>query len=177
MIQELLLFARAMAAGAVLLSVYDMLRIVRRVIPHRNWLISLEDGIYWIFNTIFIFCMLYRETGGSVRGYVIFGILTGMLLYSLALSRHIVTALSFVLGKVLSAVRWTAALILRPLGIVGSFLWQNTGKRLVGFLKGKLKLWKNRLKKRRKHFKIKLSKLFQPDIGDEYEDEKTEKKI
>ena len=55
-----------------------LLRAVRRAVPHRDWLVSLEDGIYWIFDTAFIFGMLYRETGGLVRGYVILPILAHM---------------------------------------------------------------------------------------------------
>ena len=162
MMQELLLFARSLAAGAMLLSVYDLLRAVRRAVPHRDWLVSLEDGIYWIFDTAFIFGMLYRETGGLVRGYVILGILAGMLLYSLLLSRFVVG----VLASVLTGICRAAAAVTWP------------ARRFWGWFWGRhIKLWKNRLKKRGKHLKIKIYNLFWPDIGDAHEDEEKEKKI
>ena len=88
--------------------------------------------------------------------------LAGMLLYSLLLSRFVVG----VLASVLTGICRAAAAVTWP------------ARRFWGWLWGRhIKLWKNRLKKRGKHLRIKIYNLFWPDIGDAHEDEEKEKKI
>ena len=45
---EILLFARALWYGAALLAVSDCLRVLRRTVRHRGWVVAVEDLFYWI---------------------------------------------------------------------------------------------------------------------------------
>lgn len=141
----------ALLTGALLLFVYDVLRIMRKIAPHKMWLVGAEDLLFWIGSALALFAMLYRENSGYIRGFVIGGVLVGMLLYNLLLSAWIVAGSVFLLKKVLFVLSrplvWTARLFRKPLGFAG-----RKTKKLLRFLKKELKkLWKT--------VKIGLSKL------------------
>ena len=67
--------------GGALFLLYDIFRIFRRVVPHGNFWIGVEDFFYWLCCTAVVFVMLYRENDGMVRGFSIGGIMIGMLLW------------------------------------------------------------------------------------------------
>lgn len=132
----------AFVMGALLLFAYDMLRIVRRIVPHKIWLVGMEDIIFWIGSGIALFAMLYQENSGYIRGFVIGGVLIGMLLYNLALSTWVVAGSVFLLKKILFVLSrplvWTARLLKKPMGFVG-----RKAKKFLRFYKKELKkLWK-----------------------------------
>ena len=52
---EAILFGTSVLCGMGLVLTYDILRIIRRLIPHGNIWIGIEDVCYWIFCTFF-FC-------------------------------------------------------------------------------------------------------------------------
>ena len=132
----------AFLTGALLLFVYDVLRIVRKIVPHKMWLVGAEDVVFWIGSALALFAMLYRENSGYIRGFVIGGVLVGMLLYNLLLSAWVVAGSVFLLKKVLFVLSrplvWTARLFKRPLRFAG-----RKTKKILRFLKKELKkLWK-----------------------------------
>lgn len=132
----------AFVTGALLLFAYDVLRITRKLVPHKMWLVGLEDLIFWIGSGLALFAMLYRENSGYIRGFVIGGVLAGMLLYNLILSAWIVAGSVFLLEKILFVLSrplvWTARLLRKPMGYAGKKL-----KKMMRFCKKELKkLWK-----------------------------------
>lgn len=132
----------ALVTGALLLFGYDVLRIIRKVLPHKMWLVGAEDLIFWIGSGVALFAMLYRENSGYIRGFVIGGVLVGMLFYNLLLSAHIVKISVFFLEKILFVVSrplvWTSRFLERPLKFIGRKI-----KKLLRFLKKELKkIWK-----------------------------------
>ncbi len=152
--EELMLFLHALLAGVGLLILYDILRILRRIIPHGGLLVAAEDILYWIFNALFIFYMMYRENSGAVRGYVIAGIVIGMLGYNLTLSPYLVDGISKLLNMVIRGIRKIIKTVLRPF----CFLWRHTFGRFFGFLRKKYEILKNRLKNTVKQFTINIHK-------------------
>lgn len=87
--------------GGALFLLYDIFRIFRRVVPHGNFWIGVEDFFYWLCCTAVVFVMLYRENDGMVRGFSIGGIMIGMLLYYFLLSRFVIRINVMVFGTVL----------------------------------------------------------------------------
>lgn len=149
-LKEADILLKAFATGVILIFVYDLLRILRRLIPHGAVWVSVEDFLFWAGSAIAIFAMLYRENDGYLRGFSIGGVVLGMLLYSLTLSRFVVK-LSVLLEKILY-------LLLRPLVCVLRLVrrWGRgcgrQGRKVGRFLK-------KRLKKICKTIKIGLCKL------------------
>ena len=88
--RELLFLGSSVLVGMGLFFLYDILRIFRRILPHGNIWIGVEDFLYWIIFTGVVFVLLYRENDGMVRGFAFGGLLVGMTCYYLLLSRPIV---------------------------------------------------------------------------------------
>lgn len=132
----------AFLTGALLLVVYDLLRIIRRLIPHKIWLVGAEDLVFWIGSAAVVFAMLYRENSGYIRGFVIGGVVVGMLFYNAVFSSWVVKSVVFLLQKIMFVVSrplaWTARLLKKPMGFAGKKL-----KKFFRFCKKQLKkLWR-----------------------------------
>lgn len=87
---ELIFFFYAMGTGVSLLLIYDLIRIFRRLIPHKGMTISVIDFFYWIFAGFYLFAMIYCKNDGIIRGYAILGVFAGMYFYHCTISRYLV---------------------------------------------------------------------------------------
>lgn len=117
--------------GMGLFFLYDILRIFRRIVPHGNIWIGIEDFVYWLLCTGAVFIMLYRGNEGMVRGFALGGVGIGMLLYFLLLSRFVIKINVFVIKKILGFF----AKILHTLLAPGIWVWKKTW----GFFRKQLK--------------------------------------
>lgn len=79
--QQALLFFTCVKTGIVMGMLYDLIRVFRKIIPHPNWVVQIEDLLYWIACGCFSFVMIYWENYGQIRGFVFMGILIGITLY------------------------------------------------------------------------------------------------
>jgi len=138
-LKEAEIFLKALATGVVLVFVYDWLRIIRRIIPHGNIWIAIEDFLFWMGSAIVIFSMLFRENDGYLRGFSLGGVALGMILYLACLSRFVVKGISFIMNKVLFV-------LLRPLA------W------LLKRLKGPIEVVKRKCRKLGRFTKKQLKK-------------------
>lgn len=129
--QEALLFGISILVGAGLFFLYDVLRIFRRIVPHGNIWISIEDFVYWLINTGVVFVMLYRENDGMVRGFALIGLVVGMVFYYLLLSRYIVSIQVLLWKKVLGYTYKVFHFLFGP--------FIRIGKKVVQFLLKQLK--------------------------------------
>lgn len=71
----------SLLTGAGLMAVYDVLRILRLLIPHRPAVTGIEDVLYWCMSAFVTFYLLYRENDGGLRLYVIGSVLLAMVVY------------------------------------------------------------------------------------------------
>ena len=128
--QEAMLFGISILVGAGLFLLYDVLRIFRRIVPHGNIWISVEDFIYWIICTGVVFVMLYWENDGMVRGFALMGLVFGMALYYLLLSRYIISANVLILKTVLGYIHKVFQIFFGPIMRIGKKVGQFLIKRL-----------------------------------------------
>ena len=117
--------------GGALFLLYDIFRIFRRVVPHGNFWIGVEDFFYWLCCTAVVFVMLYRENDGLVRGFSIGGIMIGMLLYYFLLSRFVIRINVMVFGTVFDLLGKIFGTILLP--------FRKHGKKIIHFFRKRLK--------------------------------------
>lgn len=89
----------ALAMGIFITFLYDILRIIRRVLPHNHFWVSVEDLSFWIYCAAEVFLLLHHESNGALRWFAVLGALTGMLLYKKLVSPFFVKYVSFALGK------------------------------------------------------------------------------
>ena len=142
--KEALFFGISMLCGMGLIIVYDFFRILRRLFPHGNIWIGIEDVCYWIFCTVTVFLLLYRENDGMMRAFCFLGIGMGGAIYAFLLSRFVVKISVRIFGSILKFLG-------KMISVIGS-PFVRTLRKILNFL-GK------QLKKLYKAIKIGLCKL------------------
>lgn len=75
------MFFISILLGATMGISYDFLRILRRVIGHSNFFISLEDILFWIIWALIVIDNIHIYNSGELRGYVFLGLGLGCLIY------------------------------------------------------------------------------------------------
>lgn len=89
--------------GIFITFVYDLLRIMRRVLRHSNFFVSLEDLLFWIFCALSVFALMYNMGNGNLRWFAVFGALGGMLVYLKTVSPWFVRIMSGIFKKITGA--------------------------------------------------------------------------
>lgn len=79
-LEEVRLFFMSVGLGFFLAVIYEFLRLFRKLVKHALLARSVEDFCYWIFSGLACFVLIFRENDGILRGFVILGVLIGMLL-------------------------------------------------------------------------------------------------
>lgn len=92
-------FLASIISGIGILVCYDFFRILRSVVPHKNWVVFLEDYIFWVFSGIFVFLMIFQWNNGAIRSFALLGLAIGMAMYHLGPSKPIVCIVSRILKK------------------------------------------------------------------------------
>lgn len=76
--------------GVKLAFIYDMIRIFRLFLSHKNLFVSIEDLVFWIYATVIIFKLQLEQSDGVLRGFSILGMLVGMFFYYKLLGERLV---------------------------------------------------------------------------------------
>lgn len=119
------LFFGTVAAGFAIGLVYDFFRILRRVLSHRQWLVQLEDAIYWLVVSFLMFYFMLQQNYGEIRFFSIVGAALGLVIYfcsiSLVFMRVAVAVIEFlqrvfatVFRIVLAPLRFLVRILLPP---------------------------------------------------------------
>lgn len=151
--------------GIGITIVYDLLRIVRRVIVHPYIVVALEDILFWMFASVVLFLLLYHMNNGTVRWFAVFGLFAGMLFYKKIFGDFLVIFMSTLLGRILHLV---VKVFTPPLKVVKAVFFK-------GFhgLRGGILRSKNRLTGNIKEVKIVLCKHKNNKKRDDYESDET----
>lgn len=98
--REITLFLYAMLTGALLGSVYDILRALRMSVRHRSAAVAAEDFAFCaLFGTVYYgLCVSFTE--GALRLFMLAGMLAGFGVYLVSLGRIVCGILSRVFGLV-----------------------------------------------------------------------------
>ena len=147
----------ALLMGIFITFVYDILRILRRVVPHNGFMVSLEDLIFWIYCAEKVFLMMYHESDGNLRWFAVIGALIGMLLYRKIVSPLFVKYVSLGLGKVLAVFIKAGNFLFKPFRIAGAKTGAAAGA--VGTRLGRLLRGGRRRIKKKLTFFLKVLKM------------------
>lgn len=156
-IDEVTFLLHSFLLGIAITFVYDGFVILRRLVRHSLFLISLEDMFFWIACAIGVFYMLYEENNGVLRWFAVFGAALGMIAYKKSVSPLIVRGVTQIVRKILWAFAKLFHFLLKPFRFAGGKVrrvWKRSSAkgRKVG------KCVKNKLTCRLKLLKITLCK-------------------
>jgi spore cortex biosynthesis protein YabQ len=115
---ELQFFLISILWGGILMLAYDVLRILRRMIPHDSFFIALEDFFFWVIGSLFIFAMIYKVNDGIIRGFSALGVVLGGVLYHYSISDFLVCTATTLLHILVKFIK----VLLTPLRLAGQKL-------------------------------------------------------
>ena len=75
--EELFVFLQAILAGNLVYLVYAALCVIRQIIRHKLFWVSVEDLLYWIGTGFYLFLKIYQTENGVIRWYFVVGVLCG----------------------------------------------------------------------------------------------------
>ncbi len=144
-ISENIFLLYSLLMGVLVTFVYDLFRILRRVI-HHNWIfVSLEDILFWFGCAISVFLLMQKESNGMLRWFAVLGALTGMLLYRTFLGKYLVEILSRFFLRIKKILCKPFAAIAKKCRKVTGFAQKKSGRFWI-YLKNRLTRMKKTIK-------------------------------
>lgn len=152
-------FLCCVLGGMIIAFIYDVFRIRRKAIKTSNVIVYFEDFIYWILVALVLFAVVYLSNDGELRGYVFIGAFIGIVLYSLLLSKIIMTVFLFTIRilykffvTVVNIIAFPFKVLFRVLKIPAKIIYNSVGKmmgkahRVSVDKRNKFKIWKKRFR-------------------------------
>lgn len=127
-IVELQFFLVSILWGSLIIVFYDCLRIIRKVIKHKEFFIALEDVLYWVISSLLIFNMMHKQNNGIIRTFSIIAMFIGMLLYHKLFSELFVELVSFIIIKIKRLIFKVLTYLMKPLSWLRGVFNKTIGK-------------------------------------------------
>ncbi len=112
-------FVVAIVAGICFCVFYDVFRAVRICFSFKDITVALQDVFYFLAISILTFCLLLITVNGQIRGYVLFGIIVGFVIFKFLFSKYLTISLVFfvkTIKTVLMKIYSVFSLLFRLLG-------------------------------------------------------------
>lgn len=162
--EQAFLFLTCVKTGIMMGIFYDFIRVFRKIIHHPNWMIQVEDLLYWITCGGFAFTMIYWRNYGQIRSFVFLGLIIGITLYFCTVSilvMKIMTKLINIMKKALNRmirfilipIKCIMRIIYVPINYVVGIYRKIRKRRTLRKQRSKVK-WRNRRAKIRAQLKI-----------------------
>lgn len=113
-VEESRFFLYSILTGAFIAGLYDLIRILRRVLKHNQFFVALEDFVFWLEALFILFLMLYDMNYGVLRWFSIAGATLGMIVYKKIFGEHLVEFMSTILNWALDVVIRLILAALKP---------------------------------------------------------------
>jgi spore cortex biosynthesis protein YabQ len=112
------IFFCTVIGGMVVALIYDLFRIKRKAIKTGNLLTYIEDLLFWILVAVVMFITVYYSNEGELRSYLFLGMLIGIILYALLLSKPIMSSSLFIINVVSKIFKAVWFLVSYPVRII-----------------------------------------------------------
>ncbi len=89
-IEQFIIYLVCIAVGIMLSFLFDIFRIRRQTFKSKDFLVHFEDILFWIICMLIVPSVIYIVNYGEIRGYLIIGIVTGVLFYMLFISKLVI---------------------------------------------------------------------------------------
>lgn len=78
------------ATGVIIGVLFDCFRILRRTFKTPDVITYIEDIIFWILVGIVLLVSIFTFNNGEIRSYIFFGLIIGMTIYILTISKYFI---------------------------------------------------------------------------------------
>lgn len=86
--------------GAIIGILFDIFRIIRKTFKTSDFITYIEDTIFWILSGIITLYFIFIFNNGEIRLYIFLGIILGIVLYILLISKYFIKINTFILEKI-----------------------------------------------------------------------------
>lgn len=131
LVREIDLFLLSIIWGMMITLIYDVFRIFRILIKHKNWVINMEDFLFWMIAAVMIFYMLYHYNLGILRAYAFWGMLLGMIIYSYTISKRCLKGSRYLINQYTPLLKKGFVFLLKPLKYIKKILIKALKKMLA----------------------------------------------
>ena len=84
------LFMVFTVVGMIIGLLFDIFRILRKIVKTKDFVTYIEDIVFWILTGIIIIYSMYIFCDGELRFFMIVGIIIGTIIYLLSISEYII---------------------------------------------------------------------------------------
>ncbi len=102
--------------GMIIVALYDVLRIFRRIVRHGKFWVGVEDMLFWIISAILIFRMIFQYNSGIIRVPGIIIMMLGMVVYHYGISNPLI---GFLTRRIIMPVKRGISILIKGLKNVG----------------------------------------------------------
>lgn len=95
MLSEVNVFLSALLTGIAIGFIYDLLRMKRRALKTRKFIVGVEDVLFWIFAAVLVFITAYVSNQGEIRLYFFLAMILGISIYFWLFSHWITLIIIF----------------------------------------------------------------------------------
>ncbi|MCI8352650.1 MAG: spore cortex biosynthesis protein YabQ [Clostridia bacterium] len=116
------LFMMFIVNGVLIGILFDVFRILRKTFKTKDVITYIEDISFWILTGLLTLYFVFYYNDGEIRFYIFLGIILGILIYILTISKYIikfsVTIINFVKGIINKVIKF----VVYPLKLIINFI-------------------------------------------------------
>lgn len=101
--------------GLIISIVFDFFRILRKTFKTPDLITCIEDIVFWIISGIIILISIFIFNNGELRLYIFIGILIGIILYMIFISKYFIKFNVYVINCLKYLINKILQIILKPI--------------------------------------------------------------
>lgn len=126
-INQAYLFLIFVLDGFIIGLLFDFFRILRKTFKTSDIITYIQDILFWILTGLVVLYSIFIFNNGEMRIYIFLGILIGIVLYILLLSKYIIKINVFIINKI----KWFISIILKIIFMPFKFIFNILKKSLL----------------------------------------------
>ncbi len=113
--EQVYVFFWSIVIGIILALIFDFFRLMRRKGNTRNWVVYIQDIIYWFIVAIIIIASAFVTNDGELRGYMFVGYILGAIFYLMLFSKMFLNVIGKILDFIGDIAKKCCNILLKPL--------------------------------------------------------------
>lgn len=116
------MFLMACLSGLLSGFIFDVFRVKRKLVRTPDFLVNIEDILYWLIISIVLFSLMYYSNEGELRSYILLGLIIGVIIYICIFSRYVFIILVKTITIIIKIIMFPVNIVLKifrvPLKII-----------------------------------------------------------
>ena len=108
--------------GIIIGLLFDFFRILRRSFKTSDFITYIEDTLFWVLTGFLILYSIFVFNNGEIRLFMFLGIIIGVALYMLLLSKHIIKINVYIISVLKKVFVTIGKIVFYPISIIMSFI-------------------------------------------------------